>query len=109
MEFQREKKESNFIKITIKEDDQIIGRASIYLIFNNFHKRPYGFIEDVFINDEFRGKGIGTKLIEELKKEAEKNNCYKLILDLENENLGAQRLYTRLGFVEIGKKMRFNF
>ena len=53
---------------------------------------------DIAILPEYRNAGIGTFLMEELKKEATRLNL-PLVLRVESFN-PAQRLYSRLGFVK---------
>jgi len=33
------------------------------LIYNDLHPEPYGLLEDVFVEEEFRGQGIGKSLV----------------------------------------------
>jgi len=42
-------------------------------------------IEDIVVHEDYRGMGISQKILNLLKKEAEENNCYKIILDCKEE------------------------
>ena len=44
-------------------------------------------IEDIVVREEYRGKNLGLRLIELLKKLAVVNGCYKTILDCEEKNI----------------------
>ena len=83
-----------------------IGRGYLYLIKNSRNQNPYGLIEDVFVEETHRGKGIGTKIIKKLLDEAERNKCYKVLATSRYEREKVHKLYARLGFREHGKEFR---
>ncbi len=53
---------------------------------------------------EFRGKGIGTKLFEELERWAHERNIHRLELTVVAQNEAALALYTKMGFKMEGIK-----
>ncbi|MGC9064647.1 MAG: GNAT family N-acetyltransferase, partial [bacterium] len=56
------------------------------------------YISNIAVYPEFRGLGLGTKLLEKMEDEAKETDCKRMILDLETENKGAMALYKRLGY-----------
>ena len=96
------------IKITAEENGEVLGRASLYIMFNDLHKEPFGFLEDVFVEEKNRGSGIGTKLVNEVIAEAKKLNCYKLICTSRYEKPKVHALYEKLGFKDHGKEFRMD-
>jgi len=48
------------------------------------------------------GRGTGSALLEALLAEAERRGCAEVFLEVRVDNVRAQRLYRRYGFVEIG-------
>ena len=46
-----------------------------------------GHIEDIVVREGYRGKNLGLRLIELLKKIAQVNKCYKVILDCSEKNV----------------------
>ena len=50
---------------------------------------------------EYRGKGIGTKLLEIAEKQANDEGFKQLSLIVFEQNEGAKRLYERLGYYEV--------
>ncbi len=109
MEFIKEKTTTNSIRFAVKENGEEIGRACLYLIHNEQHFKPYGLIEDVFVKETHRRKGIGTMLINKLIEEARKNNCYKLIATSRMENEKVHALYDKLNFEKHGFEFRLDF
>lgn len=55
------------------------------------------WIEELFVEDEFRGLGIGHRFFEFLSEEL-KGKIKRLRLEVGDENDGAKRLYENLGF-----------
>ena len=79
-------------------DKKIIG----YGITARSYSTEFGgeciWIEDIFIEPEYRGRGIGTKFIQHVKK------LYPakiLRLETEHDNDAALKIYKRLGFKEL--------
>jgi len=85
------------------------GRIFLYIMKNDLHKEPFGFLEDLFVDESARGKGIGTRLIKEAIKLAKKNKCYKLIATSRHRRKGVHELYRRLGFRNHGIEFRMDF
>jgi len=56
------------------------------------------FLNALCVDDCFRGKGIGTKLISLTKKKANESGFKALSLMVLADNTDAQRLYSRCGF-----------
>ena len=54
------------------------------------------------INQNYRKKGFGTYLMKYLIKECEKLNIIKLILEVSNTNLTAEKFYSRFDFATVG-------
>jgi len=87
----------------IEYDKNIIATATIlyeYKLIHNIVKLAH--IEDVFIDDDWINKGIGKMLIEHLIEEANKKNCYKIILDCKEE---LEYFYKRTDLEKTGIQM----
>lgn len=97
------------IRFSVAQDGKEVGRAFLYVLHNDLHKEPFGFMEDVFIEQTTRGKGLGTKLVNEVITEAKKQNCYKLIATSRTERTKVHELYERLGFKKWGVEFRMEF
>ena len=50
------------VKIVLEENGQNVGRGFLYLLHNDLHQEPFGLMEDVFVEEAFRGKGYGEKI-----------------------------------------------
>ncbi len=109
MDIQKENKNASGIKFYIKQDGREVGRAYLYILFNDLHQRPFGLMEDVFIDESLRGQGMGTELVKKIIEEAGRQNCYKLICTSRYSKPKVHKLYESLGFKEHGKEFRIDF
>ena len=97
------------IKFVAKEDGKDVGRAYLYILYNDLHSEPFGLLEDVFVEEECRGRGIGTALTKAVIAEAKVQRCYKLIGQSRYGRDKVHQLYLSLGFVDHGKNFRMDF
>jgi GNAT superfamily N-acetyltransferase len=106
--FEKQDFEAKAIRIHIKDNNLEIGRAYIYLIQNNLHDRPFGLIEDVYVDEAYRGKGIGSELVKKVIETAQELNCYKLIATSRLSRTKVHELYQKLGFEQYGIEFRID-
>ena len=86
---------------------QILATASLLIEKKFIHELgKVAHIEDVVVDKEWRGKGIGKTLIDHLIGMAHLQNCYKIILDCSEENIG---FYSKNGFEKKGVQMAIYF
>ena len=79
-----------------RDGDRIIGMALMcqYKVISG----TKGWIEDVVVDTEFRGRGIGRELMNKLLDEAKKKNLSELLLFSADHRKAAIGLYSDLGF-----------
>ena len=97
-------KNNKYHRIFVIEDKGIII-ASITLIIELKFIRNLSsvvHIEDVIVSKNYRNKGIASKLINYCIYISKKENCYKIILNC-NQNL--IKFYEKLGFENKNKEM----
>ncbi len=87
---------------------KVIGRAYLYILRNDLHDRPFGFLEDVFVDPDFRGQGLAGQLVNVVINEARKRGCYKLVAASRHERTRVHDLYLRLGFKNHGLEFRLD-
>lgn len=110
MEIKKEiKKDSYAVKIVAEENRQILGRAYLYVIFNDLGHGPYGLMEDVFVEESARGKGVGTQLVQAVIAEAKERGCSRLIGTSRYTRPEVHEWYIGLGFADYGKEFRMDF
>lgn len=70
----------------IEDNNKIIASITVLIERKFIHGgRGVTHIEDVVVDKDYRGKGIGKLLLNKAKNEAEKNYCYKLILNCKDK------------------------
>ena len=85
---------------------KIVGSTTLLIEQKFIHGGgKVGHIEDVVVSKEFEGKGIGMLLVMSLVTIAKSNNCYKTILDCQDELIP---FYERIGFKQESNQMRYN-
>lgn len=62
------------------------------------------YIGNLVVSSNLRGKGIGSKIIEESFELAREKGCKRVLLDVIFENSGAKKLYERIGFKKCCEK-----
>ena len=72
------------ITLVSVDNNTITGVASLYIIKKL--TRTLGLIEDVAVNENYRGKGIGKKLVEKLIGLAADKKCDKTVLNSSEQN-----------------------
>ena len=97
-------------KNILKED--IKNKNYCYLVAKNNEKKIVGYIGISYVLDEadiisivvhkdYTKNGIATLLLQEIFKFAKDNNIQKLMLEVRNSNIPAQKLYEKHGFKQI--------
>ena len=109
MEIKKTEVIARAIKFEARAGADILGRAYLYLIKNDLHANPYGLLEDIFVNENFRGQGTGNKLVEAVISEARVLGCTKLIANSRHSRENIHAWYERLGFKDYGKEFRMDF
>jgi GNAT superfamily N-acetyltransferase len=96
------------IKFEAKEGDILLGWAYLYVMHNDLHEEPFGFLENVFVNEDYRGRGTGKKLIESVIAAAREHHCYKIVGTSRYERPEVHAMYEKIGFKDYGKEFRMN-
>lgn len=108
MEIKQQEINTKGIKFIAHDAGKEIGRAYLYLLTNDLHDVPFGFIEDVFVSEEYRGQGVGTKIVEAMIARAKQEKCHKIIMTSRYGKEKVHSLYTKIGFADWGKEFRMN-
>ncbi len=69
-----------------------------------------GYIDELFVKEEYRGEGVAKNLFLALEKELKKQGCDHLVTHTDVENDVSQQFYSRVGMtkttIELWKKLR---
>jgi GNAT superfamily N-acetyltransferase len=73
------------------------GFVLYFYNYSTFQGRPGIFLEDLFVNPEFRGKGIGKALLLHLAQLAVRQNCGRYVWQVLDWNKPSIEFYQSLG------------
>ena len=78
------------------------GEIAGYIILIKYFSFEFGgvilFLDELFVKPEFQGKSLGKKALEFVKNYSIENNFKIVLLEIENHNEKAKRLYENYGF-----------
>ena len=97
-------RQTSFVRVI--EDtsaNKIVATGTVYIEYKFIHQvGKVGHIEDLVVHSDYRGKGLGSKIIENLKLLANANGCYKITLSSPVES---EEFFTKRGFKVKEKQM----
>lgn len=101
-DFEKELRENNMaVYYTATEDGRVAGYAGMWHVVNEGH------ITNVAVHPDFRGRGIGSLLMDALEAEARKREMIGLTLEVRVGNAPAQSLYSSHGFFVEGLRKNY--
>ena len=93
--------QSKWAWLVAERDGRVIAWASL----NRFNPRPaYDHVADlsIYVQREWRGQGVGRRLLEALVARASELGYHKIVLAAFPWNEAGMRAYARAGFREVG-------
>ncbi|MFM7020529.1 MAG: N-acetyltransferase family protein [Aquirufa sp.] len=83
-----------FFSYLAYDEGQLAGFALWYFRFSTWKGKRF-YLEDLYVKDEFRGKGIGQKLIEACIEEAKLTKCTGMMWQVLDWNTPAIEFYKK--------------
>lgn len=96
-----QERSDRFTVLVMTDGQDIQGWASL----NPYsHRCAYAGVADIsiYIDRDWRGKGLGNKLLQSLEERARQNDFHKMVLFTFPFNQLGQGLYRKAGFREVG-------
>jgi GNAT superfamily N-acetyltransferase len=81
-------------------DGRAVGIATCFVGFSTFYARPLINVHDLAILPEYRGQGIGRRLLDGVVDKARQLGCCKVTLEVHEGNARAKQMYEAAGFAE---------
>lgn len=104
----RIKNNESEIFLCIDERNQAIGFMQLYKSFSSVGLRKIYILNDLYVDEKHREKGIGRLLINEAKKFAAENQITKITLTTAKTNKAAQNLYESEGYFRDNEYFVYN-
>ncbi len=89
----------------IYNNKQVVGYIILTFVFSFEYQGKIAFLDELFVTETARGKGIGSKAIEFIKAESHKLSLKLIYLEVEPHNTKAQKLYLASGFEMHNRKL----
>ncbi|MBS0654146.1 MAG: GNAT family N-acetyltransferase [Verrucomicrobia bacterium] len=81
-------------------EKKIAGFAIYYIGFSGFEAQPELCLEDLYIEEAHRRKGIGSRLFEKIEERARDNQCCRIAFIVAKDNKNAIDFYNKHKAVE---------
>jgi GNAT superfamily N-acetyltransferase len=86
-----------------EQEDEVIGFALFFHNYSTFVGRPGIYLEDLFVEPPYRGRGHGKALLRAVATRAVERGCGRLEWSVLNWNEPALRFYRSLGAVPMNE------
>ncbi len=82
--------------VVARDGARIVGVGILFSV--NKFRGIYGYIEDMIVDETYRGQGLGQKILEELINLARAEDIRTIELSTRPSRVPANNLYKKLGF-----------
>lgn len=87
--------------VVLRDEDRAIAYAGVWFILDEAH------ITNIAVHPDYRGKGLGTRVVGELIQLAADSGMAWMTLEVRRSNKVAQNLYHKFGFIDVGYRKRY--
>ncbi|WBX98467.1 GNAT family N-acetyltransferase [Chryseobacterium gambrini] len=105
--FLTERIENNDSEIFVAENEgKLVGFVQLYPLFSSTRMKRYWLLNDLYVNENYRGKGFSKQMIEASKELAKSTDAAGILLETGKSNDIGNKLYPSCGF-EIYDEVNF--
>lgn len=79
-------------------ENKLVGFVQLYPLFSSTRMKKLWLLNDLFVNPNYRNKGISIALIEEAKKLCINTKACGMMLETAKSNIVGNNLYPKTGF-----------
>jgi ribosomal protein S18 acetylase RimI-like enzyme len=90
------------------ENEDAIGFVQLYPLFASVALKPLWLLNDIYVHPSARKSGVGEALMRDAEDFAKESDARGLFLRTATDNIPAQRLYERCGWVRDEKFYRYD-
>ena len=93
--------DSHLVLCAEDEAGEILGYTSVHWNPYLIHTGPEGYVSELFVQDFARGRGVGARLLDEVKQEARQRGCDRLLLlNVRSRESYKRGFYRKHGWIE---------
>ena len=89
-----------------ENEGKLVGFVQLYPLFSSTRMKRYWLLNDLYVNENYRGKGFSKQLIEASKEMAKSTDAAGILLETGKSNDIGNKLYPSCGF-EIYDEVNF--
>jgi ribosomal protein S18 acetylase RimI-like enzyme len=89
----------------IFEGEELAGYVILTLGFSFEYRGRDGYVDELYLDAQFRGRGIGRQTMEFVEQDARKLGVNAIHLEATRGNTAAIELYRRVGFVDHDRRL----
>ncbi len=83
--------------MVVESRENLLGYATFIRQYSTWDAGYYLYLDCIYLREEARGKGIGSKLMSLVKSYANQNACFQVQWQTPKFNLEAIKFYNRIG------------
>ena len=106
---ERMKNNESIIFIATNKQKEVMGFVQLYETFGSLHLGKIIILYDLFVKKEFRKYGIGIKLMKKSEEYAKSTGAKGIELSTAKDNLTAQSLYEKIGYIRDNEFYSYSF
>jgi GNAT superfamily N-acetyltransferase len=84
--------------LVAEEDKAIVGQVMITVEWSDWRNKPIWWVQSVYVQKEWRKKGVFTKLLDAVRQKACQQGVAFLRLYAHEENSSALKIYEKIGW-----------
>jgi ribosomal protein S18 acetylase RimI-like enzyme len=101
--------DDDYVLLVAEGQGEVVGLLTLHLRRTLFHPAPVALIDELVVDRDWRGQGVGRRLVEEAIRAARARGVCEIEVSTEPSNQAAQAFYRRLGFSHQAVLMELEF
>lgn len=85
-----------------------LGFTRMWLAYSSIAVRPAWILEDLYVVEAARGRGVASALLERCARHAKESGAVAISLETASDNVAAQRLYEASGYLPEDIFLKYN-
>ena len=96
---------ANFTVFIAKEADKSVGMISLTIGESSYKVSPFAWADDFYVEEAWRSRGIGKKLMEKAGASAKKSGCSNILVGVGQNEGKTLRFYKAGGYKDMRCKL----
>lgn len=92
---------NNFVFVA-EENGKLVGFAAFSVRDVIRYPKPIAELDELFVYSDYRQKGLGKKLMQQVEEKAKELNCYRIFIESRFDYKTAHKFYEDLGYTNYG-------